>query len=153
MLQIPSILPGIFKRDSNAFLFFQEDHLDSQIVKMPIKADKCDYAIRGKKGLGPTFGDGKVFYDIKTFDKVIVKNNEGYFDLNGHVSLGGVYDQDSIESKKMSGGTMEVKDLEVYQIQGMFTSIIYSSKKDKDHIFYLVLLYIDVSCFEINFLS
>jgi hypothetical protein len=65
---------------------------------------------------GPYFGGG---HDLGTFNGTLTPSND-VFALNGGCSFNSTYDMKGIDLNSFANGNLEVKELEVYQVDGEF---------------------------------
>lgn len=72
------------------------------------------YAGYGRSDYGPTFGGG---HDIFTFSGT-VSSSGGTFPLNGYLSFGNYYNLNGQNSNSITNNSLQVNDLEVYQVKG-----------------------------------
>ncbi|XP_062574898.1 interferon-induced protein 44-like [Saccostrea cucullata] len=103
---------GTYFSDPKGFLFqlkFDGKWSPDQFL---IKPDRHDYAIYCHSNYGPYFGGG---YDLATFNGTLNASN-GIFALNGSCDLGHTYDMKGTDFNTFANGNLQVKDLEVYQV-------------------------------------
>ena len=104
---------GTWGDDSTAFLFQLQYNGSTTINKFPCKNSTC--AMYRDSSYGPAFGGG---HDFHTFTGT-VNNSGGYYTLNGSgmAGLGTYYNNQGITANQINNGTMNVTELEVYQVK------------------------------------
>ena len=101
-------------KDTRAFLFRLQYNGSSNPLKFPVNDSTC--AGYGHSNYGPTFG-GEHTYDIQTFTETVTKYIN--YSLNGRVcSLGTTYNLNGQNIKSITNESLEVTDLEVYNVEG-----------------------------------
>jgi hypothetical protein len=107
---------GAYVSDPKAFLFQLKYNGQWSPKQYLIKPDKYAKAIYCHPDYGPYFGGG---HDLGTFNGTLTPTNE-IFALNGGCSFNSTYDMKGIDLKSFTNGNLEVKELEVYQVDGEF---------------------------------
>nr|XP_034306979.1 uncharacterized protein LOC117682758 [Crassostrea gigas]XP_034306980.1 uncharacterized protein LOC117682758 [Crassostrea gigas] len=98
--------------DPNAFLFRLQYNGSSNPLKFPVSNAAC--AGIGNDSYGPLFGSS---HDMYTFSGTI-NSSGGVFSLNGNFDgLGGCYSLNGQNSASVANNSLQVTDLEVYQIK------------------------------------
>lgn len=103
---------GGYQTDVKAFLFRLYNYANWSPAKMPVR--NSSYSIYDVASSGPTFGSGP---DLITFTGELQTHYE-YFNLNRTANFGHSYDSNGQSSSSMSNGNMQIKDIEVYLIEG-----------------------------------
>ena len=104
---------GTWGDDSTAFLFQLQYNGSATVNKFPCK--NSAYTTYRASNCGPVFGKGN---DLLTFTGT-VNNSGGYYALNGSgmSGLGHSYNNQGITANQINNGTMNVTELEVYQVK------------------------------------
>ena len=104
---------GTYGNDSTAFLFQLQYNGSATVNKFPCK--QSGEALCRHSSYGPVFGSG---HDLYTFTGT-VNNSGGYYTLNGSgmSGLGYSYNSQGITANQINNGTVNVKELEVYQVK------------------------------------
>lgn len=102
--------------DEKAFLFQVRYNGKSVNNKFPIKADKYANATACHHSLGPVFGKGEP--DIPFFTGKVNASNEVFNFTAGKIGI--VYDMKSTDIATFTNDSTEVRDLEVYKVDGEF---------------------------------
>ncbi|XP_062574794.1 uncharacterized protein LOC134236603, partial [Saccostrea cucullata] len=103
---------GEYVSDPKAFLFQLRYNGRRSPNQFLIKPDKHTKAIYCHSKYGPTFGGG---YDVTTFKNTVSESN-GIFELNLSFSLDYTYDMKNFDFNSFANGNLQVRDLEVYQV-------------------------------------
>ena len=105
---------GTWGNDTTAFLFQLQYNGSSTVNKFTCK--QSAYAMFRHSSYGPVFGHGG--HDLQTFTGT-VNNSGGYYALNGYglSALGNSYNNLGITANQINNGTMNVTELEVYQVK------------------------------------
>lgn len=102
---------GDYLQDAKAFLFRLYQNGAWKPVQMTVKTTAK--AIYDEASYGPTFGG----HDLHTFSNT-VNTNGTYFPLNGSVNFGHSYATKEENYNSIANGHIQVKDLEVYLVEG-----------------------------------
>jgi len=102
---------GNYVQDAKAFLFRLYQNGVWKPVQMTVQ--NATNAIYDNASYGPTFGG----HDLHTFTNT-VNTNGTYFPLNGTVNLGISYATNGENNNSIANGHVQVKDLEVYLVEG-----------------------------------
>ena len=102
-----------YGNDATAFLFQLQYNGSATVNKFPCK--NSTHAVYRVQNNGPAFGGG---HDLQTFTGT-VNNSGGYYVLNGSglIRLGHSYNNQGITANQINNGTMNVTELEVYQVK------------------------------------
>ena len=103
---------GNYVQDAKAFLFRLYQNGAWKPVQMTVQ--NTAQAIYDDASYGPTFGGG---HDLLTFTNTVKKNGT-YFPLSGSVNLGHSYATKGENYNSIANGHVQVKDLEVYLVEG-----------------------------------
>ena len=108
--------PTAYGKDDKAFLFQLMYNGLSTYNKFELQTDGY-HAVYSHSNTGPTFGDYP--HDLKTF-VYTVKNDNGRFKLNGHLSIGTSYCANGLQMDSINNGHMDVIDLQVFKVVGEY---------------------------------
>lgn len=112
---------GAYVPDSKAFLFQLKYNGKWSPKQFLIKPDKYTYAIHCHSSYGPYFGGGN---DLATFNGPVTPSN-GIYALNGGCNLNHTYDMKGTDFNSFANGNLQVKELEVYQVDGEYHCAIF----------------------------
>jgi len=108
---------GNYLEDAKAFLFRLYQNGVWKPVQMTVQ--NATNAIYDNASYGPTFGG----HDLHTFTNT-VNTNGTYFPLNGSVNLGQSYATNGENYNSIANGHVQVKDMEVYLVEGKLYVIV-----------------------------
>lgn len=101
---------GNYETDSTAFMFRLQYNGSAAVCKFP--CIKHANAINQNSTYGPIFGAG---HDLNTFNNTVNKSGDS-FPLNGGMTMNNSYSSQGVQNNEINNGSMEVVDLEVYQV-------------------------------------
>ena len=108
---------GNYLQDAKAFLFRLYQNGVWKPVQMTVQ--NATQAIYDDASYGPTFGG----HDLHTFSNT-VNTNGTYFPLNGSVTMGHSYATKGENYNSIANGHIQVKDMEVYLVEGKLYVIV-----------------------------
>ncbi|CAC5416161.1 unnamed protein product [Mytilus coruscus] len=104
---------GNYQVDTKSFLFRLYQNGNWKPVQMPV--NNTQNSIYDNASYGPTFGA----HDLHAFTNTI--NFDGQmFSLNGSATFGTSYTMNGETYKTIADGNLQVKDIEVYQVEGKY---------------------------------
>lgn len=112
-----------YRNDGSAFIFRFYQNGNWRPIKLPIKI--TSYSIYDTKARGPTFGGG---HDLPSFTNTIISKDD-YFQFNTTFDFGHSYNTNGESSDSFTNGHMQIKDMEVYLIEGK-TYHLHIDRKD-----------------------
>lgn len=106
---------GAYVPDLKAFLFQLKFNGKSSYNQFPIKTEQIANAVYCHPGCGPTFGGG---HDLCTFGNGNLTASNGVFTFNGGCTLNNTYNMKGTDYNAFANGNLQVKEMEVYQVDG-----------------------------------